>query len=173
MPTDFRSVYQETISELARGRSRQRCCPSGPFPEISRYDSGTGSSTTRAACSLETRASAARGRRCSRASLLAAASLGRGAHPSKPRRVATAATAGASARRSAPKPRRPRRVTTVTSTSTTDDQLDAHDDDQLGRPRPQPARRRPRPPRSSTTSSAAALPHGTQVDERATGRPPR
>ena len=41
VPTDFRSVYQETISGWLGG-DPTAVLPDGPFPAISRYDSGTG-----------------------------------------------------------------------------------------------------------------------------------
>ena len=41
VPTDFRSVYQETIASWLGG-DPTAVLPGGPFPAISRYDSGTG-----------------------------------------------------------------------------------------------------------------------------------
>jgi len=41
VPTDFRSVYQEAIASWLGG-DPTAVLPGGPFPEISRYDSGTG-----------------------------------------------------------------------------------------------------------------------------------
>ena len=41
VPTDFRSVYQETIAAWLGG-DPAAVLPGGPFPAISRYDSGTG-----------------------------------------------------------------------------------------------------------------------------------
>ena len=41
VPTDFRSVYQETIAAWLGG-DPAAVLPGGPFPAISRYDSNNG-----------------------------------------------------------------------------------------------------------------------------------
>jgi len=41
VPTDFRSVYQEAIAGWLGG-DPAAVLPGGPFPGISRFDSGTG-----------------------------------------------------------------------------------------------------------------------------------
>lgn len=96
------------------------------------------------------------------ASPLAVASLGE-AHTTKPVRVCTRHHNRRVCKTIRTRPRRPGTVTTVTSTSTTTTSSSGLTTTTSTTSSTQTT--------TTTTSTTAALPHGTQVDERATGQP--
>ena len=157
VPTDFRSVYQETIASWLGG-DPTAVLPGGPFPAISRYDSGNGLfDDTSGLFTLRLRALLARGGRARGGARSPAASLGEAHTQQAEPRVCHR--------------RHHRRVCSDRPHQAAPARDDHdHDDDHLrptrrrrrarrARPRPRrrPRRRRPRRRRPRRTTSATTL----------------